>query len=87
MLPPDKAYCQAGRVIRQRIGERAGERTQQLRAGAALSEDPGWFPAPTLGNSQLSVTLIPGDLLPSYDPWGHLMHNSCSWVLTHIKQK
>lgn len=50
--------------------------TQQLRAMDALAEDPDLAHSTQAGGSQLSVTLVPGDLMSSS---GLLRHNTHMW--------
>jgi hypothetical protein len=44
----------------------AAEMAQQLRALAALAEDPGSIPSTHNGSSHLSLTPVPTDLTPSH---------------------
>lgn len=50
----------------------SGEMVQWFRALATLTEDLGWFLALLSGNSQLCVTSVSGDLVPSSGLCGYL---------------
>lgn len=53
---------------------------QLVKALAALAEDRGWLPALTQCSSQLPVTPVPGDLVPSSGLLGIRIHMH---ILTH----
>lgn len=61
-----------------------------LRALVPLVEDPGLIPGPTCG-SQPSVTLVPEDLMPSSELFGHqayMVHtHSYRQNHSHLKEK
>lgn len=52
----------------------AGEMARQLGMLAALTEDLGLVPKPTLGSSQPLVSLVPGDLASSPSLHGRHTH-------------
>jgi len=54
-------------IMYMRYLERAGELVQQLRALAALPEDPGSIPTPTW--QLTTITSVPGDMTPFSGFW------------------